>query len=122
MTAFIVRRLLLLPLVALGVSILIFLLLQFLTPAMRASLYITDPKQLGALPEIIRKYHLDQPVYVQYWGWLVQVLHGDLGWSETAREPVADAIRGYFPATIELGIYAFAGILAFGIWLGTTAA
>lgn len=122
MIAFIARRLLFLPLVALGVSILIFMLLQFLTPAMRASLYIHDPKQLNALPEIIRKYHLDQPVYVQYWDWLGQVVHGDLGWSETAREPVADAIRGYFPATLELGSYSFVCILAFGIWLGTTAA
>jgi len=122
MTAFIARRLLFLPFVGVGVSILIFMLLQFLSPAMRASLYIHDPKQLNALPEIIRKYHLDQPVYVQYWDWLGQVLHGDLGWSETAREPVADAIRGYFPATLELGLYAFVCILTFGIWLGTTAA
>ena len=122
MTAFIVRRLLLLPLVAIGVSMLIFTLLQFLTPAMRASLYIHDPKQLGAIPEIIRKYHLDQPVYVQYGDWLAQVLRGDLGWSETAREPVADAIRGYFPATLELAVLSFVAILAIGIWLGTLAA
>jgi ABC-type dipeptide/oligopeptide/nickel transport system permease component len=122
MTAFIVRRLLLLPFVGIGVSILIFLLLQFLTPAMRASLYISDPKQLNALPDIIAKYHLDQPVYVQYWDWLWQVLHGDLGWSQSAREPVADAIRGFFPATLELGLYAFVCILTFGIWLGTASA
>jgi peptide/nickel transport system permease protein len=122
MTGFIVRRLLLLPLVGLGVSALIFLLLQFLTPAMRASLYIHDPKQLNALPDLIRKYHLDQPVYVQYWDWLVQVAHGDLGWSETAREPVAAAVRGYFPATFELALYAFGIILALGVWLGTQSA
>jgi ABC-type dipeptide/oligopeptide/nickel transport system permease component len=122
MSAFIARRLLLLPFVALGVSVLIFSLLQFLTPAMRASLYITDPKQLNGLPEIIRKYHLDQPVYVQYWDWLRQVLHGDLGWSETAREPVLDAIRGYFPATLELALYAFICILTLGIWIGTASA
>jgi len=122
MAAFILRRLFLLPLVALGVSMLVFALLQFLTPAMRASLYIHDPKQLGALPEIIQKYHLDQPAYVQYWDWLMRVAHGDLGWSETAREPVADAIRGFFPATLELGIYSFVCILAFGIWLGTQSA
>jgi ABC-type dipeptide/oligopeptide/nickel transport system permease component len=122
MTAFIVRRLLLLPFVGIGVSMLIFLFLQFLTPAMRASLYINDPKQLNALPDIITKYHLDQPVYVQYWDWLRQVLHGDLGWSETAREPVADAIRGFFPATLELGLYAFVCILTLGIWLGTASA
>jgi ABC-type dipeptide/oligopeptide/nickel transport system permease component len=122
MTGFVVRRLLLLPLVGLGVSALIFLLLQFLTPAMRASLYIHDPKQLNALPDLIRKYHLDQPVYVQYWDWLAQVAHGDLGWSETAREPVAAAIRGYFPATLELSMYAFACILTLGIWFGTQSA
>ncbi len=122
MTTFILRRLLLLPFVALGLSVLIFSLLQFLTPAMRASLYIHDPKQLNALPDIIHKYHLDQPMYVQYWDWLVQVAHGDLGWSETAREPVADAIRGFFPATLELGMYSFACILGLGIWLGTQAA
>jgi ABC-type dipeptide/oligopeptide/nickel transport system permease component len=122
MIAFIVRRLLLLPFVGIGVSMLIFLLLQFLTPAMRASLYISDPKQLNALPDIIIKYHLDQPVYMQYWDWLRQVLHGDLGWSQTAREPVADAIRGFFPATLELGLYAFICILTVGIWLGTASA
>ena len=122
MTAFVARRLLLLPFVGLGVSALIFLLLQFLTPAMRASLYIHDPKQLGALPELIRKYHLDQPVYVQYWDWVLQVAHGDLGWSETAREPVAAAIRGYFPATFELSMYAFVCILALGVWFGTQSA
>jgi ABC-type dipeptide/oligopeptide/nickel transport system permease component len=122
MATFIVRRLLLLPFVAFGVTILIFSLLQLLTPAMRASLYITDPKQLDALPDIIRKYHLDQPMYVQYWDWLRQVVHGDLGWSETAREPVAAAIRGFFPATFELSMYSFICILAIGIWLGTASA
>jgi dipeptide transport system permease protein len=122
MIAFIFRRLLLLPFVALGVSMLIFSLTQFLTPAMRASLYIHDPRQLAALPDIIRKYHLDQPVYVQYGVWLAQIAHGDLGWSETARESVADAIRGYFPATFELGLYSFLCILGLGIWLGTQSA
>ena len=122
MIAFILRRLLFLPFVALGVSVLTFSLLQFLTPAMRASLYIHDPKQLNALADIIRKYHLDQPVYVQYWDWLVSVAHGNLGWSETAREPVADAIRGFFPATFELAVYSFACILTIGVWLGTQSA
>ncbi len=122
MITFILRRLLFLPFVALGVSILTFSLLQFLTPAMRASLYIHDPKQLNALADIVRKYHLDQPAYVQYWDWLVSVAHGNLGWSETAREPVADAIRGFFPATFELAVYAFAGILTIGVWLGTQSA
>jgi hypothetical protein len=60
MSTFVFRRLALLPIVAVGVTLLIFALLQLLTPAMRASLYIQDPKQLNALPEIIRKYRLDE--------------------------------------------------------------
>ena len=122
MIAFILRRLLFLPLVALGVSVLVFSLLQFLTPAMRASLYIHDPKQFSAIADVIRKYHLDRPAYTQYWDWLVRITHGDLGWSETAREPVADAIRGFFPATFELAVYSFVCILAIGVWLGTQSA
>ena len=46
MLNFVLRRLALLPLVGLGVTMLLFALLQFLTPEMRASLYIKDPRQL----------------------------------------------------------------------------
>lgn len=122
MTRFIARRLLLLPLVGFGVSLLIFALLQFLSPVQRAALYVTDPKQLLAVDDIIRTYGLDKPVHVQYVQWLWRVLHGDLGWSETAKMPVAKAIATFFPATLELTLYAILPILLLGIWLGTKSA
>lgn len=122
MTAFIVRRLLLLPLVAVGVTLLIFGLLQLLSPPMRASLYVTDPRQLRAVDAIIREHGLDQPFHVQYVGWLSRVVRGDLGWSETAKMPVARAIATFFPATLELTLFAVVPILAIGIWLGTLSA
>lgn len=69
---YIVRRLLLVPLILLGVSILIFGVIQFLGPIERASLYVRDlPKTEGAIEAIIRKYGLDKPIYEQYWIWLV---------------------------------------------------
>jgi peptide/nickel transport system permease protein len=89
---------------------------------MRAAAFITNPNQLNALPAIIRKYGLDQPVYVQYWNWLREVFHGNLGWSQTARLPVRDAIGAFFPATFELTLYAFVPIMIIGVWLGTAAA
>ena len=47
--AFIVRRLLILPILLVGVTILIFLMLSLLTPYERASLYVQDiPKRQGA--------------------------------------------------------------------------
>lgn len=122
MTVFIARRLLLLPLVAIGVTLLIFGLLQLLSPVQRASLYVTDPRQLLAVDNIIRTHGLDRPLYIQYVQWMGRVVRGDLGWSETAKMPVARAIRTFFPATLELTLYAFVPIVALGIWLGTISA
>jgi peptide/nickel transport system permease protein len=122
MATYVARRLLLLPLVAFGVTLLIFALLQLLSPAQRAALFITNPQQLGAVDAIIRKYGLDQPVYVQYWSWLTQITHGDLGWSQTARMPTRTALATFFPATLELTLYMIVPIVAMGLWLGTQAA
>ncbi len=122
MGTYVARRLLLLPLVAFGVTILIFALLQFLSPAERAALFVTDPRQLAQLSAIIRKYGLDQPVHVQYWAWLKQLAHGDLGWSQTARMSTSMALATFFPATLELTIYMFVPIILIGLWLGTKAA
>lgn len=122
MAAYVARRLLLLPLVAIGVTLLIFALLQFVSPAQRAALFITDPKQLSSIDSIIRKYGLDQPVHVQYWTWLKELARGDLGWSQTARMPTSVAIGTFFPATLELTIYIFIPVVLLGLWLGTKAA
>ncbi len=110
------------PVVILGVSLLIFALLQFLPPEMRAANFVSSPNQLNALDAIIRQYGLDQPVYVQYWSWLREVAHGNLGWSQTARLSVGGAIAAFFPATLELTLYSFVPIMIVGVWLGTAAA
>ncbi len=135
MTQYIIRRLLLLPLLLFGVTVLIFGMLQFLSPAERAALYIKDiPKNPQALEGVIRKYGLDQPIYVQYWKWLVGVkdpvtgkksggiLRGDLGYSRTSSEPVMDLIKERFPATLELALWSMLPIILGGIWLGVVAA
>lgn len=122
MASYIARRVALLPLVAFGVTLLIFALLQFLDPAIRAGAFITNPNQLKAIDAIIRKYGLDQPIYVQYWTWLREVFRGNLGWSQTARLPVRDAIASFFPTTLELTILSFIPIMIIGVWVGTAAA
>jgi ABC-type dipeptide/oligopeptide/nickel transport system permease component len=38
----------------------------------RSALYVSDiPRNEKALDSIIKKYGLDDPLYVQYWRWLV---------------------------------------------------
>ncbi|MGD2164469.1 MAG: ABC transporter permease, partial [Anaerolineae bacterium] len=60
MISYIIRRLLILPIIVLGVTVLIFAMLSQLTAYERASLYVKDiPKRQGAMDEIIEKYGLD---------------------------------------------------------------
>jgi len=81
MKAYIIRRLLLLFIVLLGVSVLVFAILSLFSPAQRASIFITDVKQLRDIQEIIKKHGLDAPIVVQYFNLMKGLLRGDLGWT-----------------------------------------
>ena len=118
MLNYIVRRLLMLPLVVLGVTFLLFFLTQRLSPEMRASLYVKDPRQMGALEEVIREYGLRDNVFKQYGRWLKNVAHGDLGYSPSANMPVSQAIKEYLPATIQLAFVTILFVVFFGVWFG----
>lgn len=122
MLKFILKRLAFLPFVLFGVTALLFACLQFLSPEMRAALYVKDPRQLSQLDAVIEKYGLRKPLPVQYGIWLKQVAHGDLGYSETAKMPVADAIRSFFPATFELTLVTFFPIMIVGVFFGVLSA
>jgi ABC-type dipeptide/oligopeptide/nickel transport system permease component len=120
--AYIIRRLLLLIPVLLGVTLFIFGITMFFSPAQRATLYVTNIRQLDNIQAIIEKYGLDKPFFVQYGTWLGQVLRGNLGWSRAVAMPVAEAIPSLLPATLELAIFAVPVIVLVGIFLGTKAA
>jgi dipeptide transport system permease protein len=119
---YIVRRLLLVVPVLIGVTLLIFAVTQLFDPYMRASLYISDPRQARNIGAIIEKYGLNQPFYIQYFRWLDQILHGNLGWSQSVHMRVLDALKTYFPATAELVLYAAPLTIIVGIFLGKVAA
>ncbi len=135
MTNYIIRRILLIPLLLVGVSLLIFSMLQFLSPVARSALYVKDlPKSEEALDAIIIAYGLDDPLPVQYWHWLVGrtnpntgetvggVLRGDFGYSHSAKQDVIVMIKERFPATLELTLWGFFPIVLIGTWLGIQAA
>jgi peptide/nickel transport system permease protein len=135
MLAYITRRLMIMPVLLVGVSMLIFAMMSLLTPYERAALYVQDiPKRAGAMDSIIKKYGLDEPIYVQYWHWMVGrtdpdtgeikggVLRGDLGFSKVGKSPVATVIRRRLPATAELAFWAAVPMIGIGIWLGVWSA
>ena len=122
MFTFIVRRILLLPVIFIGVTLFIVLLMQLLSPAERAAGFITSEAQLRNLPLIIEQYGLDKPWYTQYWNWLSQALQGNLGFSRVTNQPVLTTIRQRLPNTIELAVLTLIPTIGLGIWLGTVAA
>lgn len=65
---------------------------------------------------------LDQPLVVQFFHYIGQVLHGDLGNSILTRNPVTQDIARYFPATLELATAALLLAALIGIPLGVWAA
>jgi peptide/nickel transport system permease protein len=135
MTTYIIRRLLLVPILLFGVTVIIFGVLQFLGPVERSALYVRDfPRNDKMVEGIIKKYGLDKPIYEQYWRWLTGVkdpitgereggvLFGDFGYSRTASQPVIDIIKNRFPNTLDLALWAVFPMLSVGIWLGVQAA
>src|SRR6188474_1273158 len=135
MVTYIIRRLLLVPVLLFGVTVLIFGMLQFVSPIERSALYVRDiPKNDRALNGIIKQYGLDKPLPVQYWRWLVGtadhvtgvrkggILFGDFGYSRVGSQPVADLIKTRFPNTLDLTLWAVAPVILVGIWMGVQAA
>ena len=124
MLTFITRRLLFLPVVLIGVTLMIFVAMSFLTPAQLVSAYIKSPEELKnqSVSDLVVKYGLDQPIWVRYINWMKNVLKGDLGYSVSANMHVTEAIAKRFPATLELAIFAVIPVIFGGIWLGTVSA
>ncbi|HUY99757.1 MAG TPA: ABC transporter permease [Thermomicrobiaceae bacterium] len=121
MTQYIVRRLLLLPIILLGVSVLVFMVIH-LVPGNPAQV-IAGP---DAPPETVKAIELqlglDDPLPVQYWRYLTRVLHGDLGRSLTSKRPVIADIMDALPKTIELTLAAAVITPIIAIPLGVAAA
>jgi peptide/nickel transport system permease protein len=135
MLAYIIRRLLILPILIIGVTMVIFVMLSLLTPYERAALYVQDiPKRQGAIEGIIEKYGLNDPIPVQYWHWMVGrideetgeikggVLRGDLGFSKVGKSSVSEVIGRRLPATAELALWSAIPMIGIGIWLGVLSA
>jgi peptide/nickel transport system permease protein len=65
---------------------------------------------------------LDKPLFVQFWIYLLNLLHGDLGRSVMTSRPVTADIAQFFPATLELATTAMIIAIVVGIPLGVVAA
>ena len=72
--------------------------------------------------QVFLQLGLDKPIYVQYFKYIGQLLQGDLGTSVMTGQPVADDIKRFFPATLELATVATLLGVFVGIPMGVLAA
>src|SRR5690242_4834443 len=121
MTAYVLRRLLLMVPVAFLVTVGVFMLIH-LSPGDPALIMLGEDRSPDAIAAIHKELGLDQPLYVQYVIWLGHIVRGDWGRSITTHEPVARAITERLPATLDLGVVALLWSLLVAIPLGTVAA
>jgi len=118
---YIARRVVVLVPTMFFVSVLIFSLQQLL-PGDAALALAGEEHDPSAVAAIRKKYHLDQPVVVQYGLWMGRVLRGDLGISLRTRIPVTELIASKLPVTVELAVFSMLIALVIGIPAGVLSA
>ncbi|WP_208456820.1 ABC transporter permease [Burkholderia sp. BCC0397] len=120
------RRLLILGLMLLGVSLIAFLLPYVSGGDPVRTILMSRVHDLAVDPTAVEamRVHLglDRPLPVQYGAWLWQALHGDLGYSFTSGRSVAAEIGGALSVSITLALMALGIAALVAIPLGTLAA
>ena len=106
----------------LGVTVVAFALIR-LIPGDPIEIMVGERRlDAAAHAALMAQMGLDQPLPVQYFRYVGQLLQGDLGKSLVTREPVALEFAALFPATVELATAALLLALLIGLPLGITAA
>jgi peptide/nickel transport system permease protein len=121
MLAYIVKRLLVAIPTILIISVFVFSLQKLLPgdPVLVMAGEDRDPQTIAALRE---RYHLNDPVPVQYLRWLGSAAQGDLGISLRTSQPVLHLIAQKLPATIQLAVMAIVIAILIGVPMGILAA
>ena len=123
---YLLRRLLTLPLLLVGISVISFLLLNF-APGDAAEITLLRQNN-GVMPSreavdaLRQELGLDDPLPAQYVRWLSRSLRGDLGRSYRSGDSIAAELARRLPATGLLAVSSLALAVAVGLPLGLVAA
>ena len=121
MPRYIVRRLLALIPVILGLTLVIFLLVNVI-PGDTARLIAGEYADEATVEQIRTTMGLDKPILVQYGNYLLDLVQGDLGRSYQTHRPVLEEILTVFPKTIQLAVTTEVISIVVGLFLGMSAA
>jgi peptide/nickel transport system permease protein len=121
MFIFLIRRLFQIIPVLVGVSLIVFLIMQ-MVPGDPAVLVAGEGATDQKVQEIRHDLGLDQPPYVQYFHYVENIAHGDFGQSIRTGRPVLDEILARLPITMELAFWSIIITIVIGVIAGIIAA
>ncbi|WP_282142071.1 nickel ABC transporter permease [Cytobacillus oceanisediminis] len=121
MLMFIFRRILQTIPVIIGVTFVVFFIMQ-LVPGDPAVLLAGEGASKETIEAIREQLGLNQPLYIQYFEYLTSVFKGDLGVSLKNSQPVLDEILVRLPITIELAFFSIIITIVLGMAAGIISA
>lgn len=123
MLLFAAKRLLTLVPLLLGVTLMVFSMLQLVpgdpVRAILGESTAANPEQVERIRE---ELGLNDPLYVQYLTYVGNVIRGDFGTSIRTRKPVLEQIMLRLPSTLELTLSGLVFAIIFGTTLGVISA
>ncbi|GGH84122.1 nickel ABC transporter permease [Pullulanibacillus pueri] len=121
MSALIIRRFIQMIFLLIGISFIVFISMH-LAPGDPASIIGGPTATKADILGIRQRLGLDQPILVQYWNYLVGLLHGDFGVSFQTQRSVAAELFTRLPNTINLAIASVIVSVIIGIPAGIISA
>ncbi|WP_078547768.1 ABC transporter permease [Litchfieldia alkalitelluris] len=118
---YIIKRLLLLIPILIGISILTFFISNTI-PGDPARLILGPKATPEGIEQLREKMGLNDPLYEQYGRYMVGLVQGDFGQSTFSQQPVAEDLKRYFPATLELTLFSMFITVLVGIPFGIISA
>ncbi|WP_330949061.1 ABC transporter permease [Virgibacillus sp. MG-45] len=121
MVLFFIKRLLQTIPVIIGVTLVVFLIMQ-MVPGDTAQVLAGEGASKETVEALRTEYGLDQPLYVQYLEYMKGIIQGDFGVSLKNQQPVLDEIMVRLPITVELAFYSTLITVLLGVTAGIISA
>src|SRR5690606_3557021 len=121
MVTYIIRRLLMLIPVLIGMTLITFSIVH-LIPGNPAQVILGETATGEAIANLEETMGLNEPYFVQYWNYLLDLLQGDLGTSLRSKAEISSEILPYIAATFELTFFAMLFAIIVGVNAGIISA
>jgi peptide/nickel transport system permease protein len=114
---YIIKRLIMAIFVLVSVSIMTFFIAR-VVPSDPAAAWVGPRPTQEQIDKATLELGLDKPLYIQYFRYMDDLFHGDLGTSVKTRQPILTDIKTFLPATMELVLAGMLIAVVIGIPLG----